>query len=126
MLVKRVRNELAGSRLVGSVLILAALLAGSSGLMAMPDQEEPPREIYINTPGLMFDESRFRMDPGEQVKITLENIDEMSHNMVITTPGSREKVVALALGMIDDPKSDFVPESDLVLAYIPMLQPGEK
>jgi plastocyanin len=89
--------------------------------------EKAPREILIKTPGLMFDKVRFKVDPGEVVKLTLENTDEMSHNMLITMPGSREEVVALAAELINEQEqNDFVPETDLVLNYIPMLKPGEK
>lgn len=90
-------------------------------------EKKEPREILIKTPGLMFDQVRFKVDPEETVRITLENIDEMSHNMVITRPGAREKVVALALQLLNErEQNDFVPETDLVLEYIPLLEPGEK
>lgn len=94
---------------------------------AAPPPAPAPREIRIQTPGLMFNQPRFKVLPGETVKITLENIDEMSHNLVITRPGAREKVVALALQLLKErDQRDFVPETDLVLAYIPLLHPGEQ
>src|SRR3546814_258702 len=69
------------------------------------------REIRIQTPGLMFDPVRFQMQPGETVKITLENIDEMSHNLVITQPGARETVVVLAFLLLKEKdQRDFVPD----------------
>lgn len=92
-----------------------------------PVSNQEPREIVIKTPGLMYDQPRFKVNPGETVKITLENIDEMSHNLLITKPGAREKVVALALQLLNEQhQGDFVPKTDLVLNYIPMLEPGER
>jgi plastocyanin len=93
----------------------------------LTETEKVPREILIKTPGLLFDVVRFKVEPGEAVKITLENTDEMSHNMLITKPGAREEVVSMAMKLIDQQgENDFVPKTDLVLDYIPMLKPGEK
>ncbi|MDT0650629.1 plastocyanin/azurin family copper-binding protein [Autumnicola edwardsiae] len=92
-----------------------------------PPTETAPREIFITSPGLLYDVVRFKVKPGEVVKITLENTDEMSHNLLITEPGTREEVVSLAAKLIGQQDSnDFVPKTEMVLNYIPILKPGEK
>lgn len=117
----------------GPVLLMLMLLANFFSSAAEPGtrtsvgSQDQPREIVLKTPGLMYDQPRFKVNPGETVKITLENIDEMSHNLVITKPGAREKVVALALQLLNEAdQRDFIPQTDLVVNYIPMLEPGEK
>src|SRR5690606_41179625 len=87
----------------GPVLLMLMLLANFFSSAAEPGtrtsvgSQDQPREIVLKTPGLMYDQPRFKVNHGETVKITQENIDEMSHNLVITKPGARERVVALAL-----------------------------
>jgi azurin len=77
--------------------------------------------------GLQYDMVRFVVKPGETIKITLINTDEMAHNMLITQPGQREAVVGLAAAMEDNgPAKGYVPETDKVLAAIPVLKPGEQ
>lgn len=76
--------------------------------------------------GLQYDVVRFKVKPGAKVKIILANTDDMSHNLVITQPGSRLKVVnaALALGN-DGAKMNYIPKTKEVLWSMPILAPGE-
>lgn len=73
-------------------------------------------------PGLQFDLARFQVKPGTKVRLTFTNTDDMDHNLLITKPGSREKVVnaALALGG-DGPSKDFIPSIPEVLWSIPVI-----
>jgi uncharacterized cupredoxin-like copper-binding protein len=87
-----------------------------------------PREIIIETPGLLFKEPRFLVKPGEQIKLTLKNTDEMSHDFVLTRPNQRERVIALALAMLtaNPNETGFIPNTPSIIQSIPMLKPGEE
>ena len=78
-------------------------------------------------PGLKFDLPGFHVLPGERVKLTFTNNDEMMHNIVFTNPGKRIRVVeaAIALGA-QGLEKQFVPEIPAVLAYTPIVMPGQK
>src|SRR4028119_2057971 len=76
--------------------------------------------------GLQYDVVRFQVKPGQEVKIVLSNEDDMSHNLVFTQPGAREEIVQTALKLgTEGPKMDYIPDSPKVLAYIPVLSPGQ-
>lgn len=73
--------------------------------------------VRIGTlPGLRFDTSVFSVRPGSSVEIVFTNYDEMLHNLVITRPDARLRVVQAALelgaGAAD---RQFVPSSPDVL-----------
>lgn len=85
------------------------------------------REIRIKAiPGLKFDLTRIRVKPGERIKLTLTNADEMDHNLVITKPGARQEVVDAShkLGA-DGPKQNYVPLSEKVMESIRIVTPGQ-
>jgi len=112
-------------------LILSLFLFATFGFSTIKDsptgaQEE--RSIVIKAiSGLQYDVVRFAVKPGETVNITLINTDEMSHNMLITEPGQRKAVVSLAAAMGDQgPAQGYVPETEKVLAAIPVLEPGKQ
>lgn len=76
--------------------------------------------------GLQFDQPRFRVAPETQVKIVLTNQDDMSHNMVITKPGARARIVDAAMKLEEKgPEKDYIPDSPEVLWTIRVLSPGE-
>ncbi len=77
--------------------------------------------------GLQFDIVRFAVKPNTNVKIILENGDDMAHNWVLTQPGKRLDVVNAALALGDKgPKLDYVPRTALVLSYVPVLDPDQQ
>ena len=78
-------------------------------------------------PGLKFDLPGFHVRPGETVKLTFSNNDEMMHNIVFTRPGTRMQVVeaAIALGA-EGLEKQFVPDIPAVLAFTPIVMPGQK
>ena len=76
--------------------------------------------------GLRYDLPRFLVAPGARVRLTLENADDMAHNLLILAPGSRTEVVMAAMTMPVTPTQDFVPKTDKVLWTIPVLTPGKK
>lgn len=86
------------------------------------------REIHIKAVGgLQFDKVRFKVEPGERIRIILSNADDMYHNMLFTRPGKRESVVEAAFNLAElGPKFEFVPESGDVLWSTGVLAPGEE
>ncbi|GAA4320150.1 hypothetical protein GCM10023143_34120 [Compostibacter hankyongensis] len=100
-----------------AVLLAASFLCGKA----------KAQEIQLKAvAGLHYDKVRFRVSPGTQIKLTLSNTDDMDHNLVITRPGARMKVVkaAEALGA-KGPGISFIPTSQDVLWHIPTVRPGE-
>lgn len=75
--------------------------------------------------GLRYDVPRFKVAPGEQVRVVVENTDDMAHNLVITQPGARMEVVNAAMTLPLTPTQDFIPKSDQLLWAIPVLLPGK-
>ena len=85
------------------------------------------RTVTINAiGGLQFDLIRFKVKPGERVKIVLTNNDDMTHNLVFTSPGAREEVANAALQLGDKGiEMNYIPKSSNVLWSIKLLLPGE-
>lgn len=107
-------------------LWVTALLVLSVGTPVY-NQTEPVKTISIGVlPGLQFSVARFTVKPGERVKLILNNTDDMSHNLLITKPGTREKVVELTNKLGEaGPAAGYIPESSEVLWAIPVTAPEE-
>ncbi len=110
---------------------LVALLAVSYSPHPLQDGLSSPQDtvrIALNAiSGLQYDTVRFRVPPGAHVIVTLSNTDEMAHNLVFTKPGYREEIVNLALNLGDQGNArGYVPESDKVIAAIPLLTPDQQ
>jgi len=76
--------------------------------------------------GLQFDLVRFTVKPEANVKINFFNTDDMSHNLLITKPGTRLKVVNDAIKLEEKgPAMNYIPRSHEVLWSIPVLSPGQ-
>ena len=67
-----------------------------------------PKVITIQAlDGLQYDIVRFKVKPGEKIKITLGNVSDMSHNLLIVRPGTTLNVVEAALQLAEKgPKMD--------------------
>lgn len=107
-------------------LLLIVCFIGCSRFLSA-QEKKVEREIKIQAiAGLRFDLPRIKVKPGERIKLTLTNADEMDHNLVITKPGAREEVVngSHKLGE-DGPRQNYVPVSENVLEFIPIVTPGE-
>lgn len=77
--------------------------------------------------GLQFSVVRFAVKPGEQVKLILDNTDDMSHNLLIVKPGTRERVVEATNKLGEaGPAAGYVPKTADVLWHIPVTAPEEK
>lgn len=75
--------------------------------------------------GLKFDPARFVVEPGARVTIVFTNPDDMMHNVVIVQPGARLAVVEAALALGEQgPARNFHPDSDRILAAMPIVNPG--
>lgn len=76
--------------------------------------------------GMQYDKVRFQVSPGSTVKLVLSNVDDMSHNLVVTQPGTRIKVVEDGMALAErGPEMNFIPDIAEVLWAIPVLAPGE-
>jgi plastocyanin len=104
-------------------IIAAALLTSR----AESQQQQSVTVIELSAmPGLKFNISRFTVKPGTQVKIVYTNTDDMSHNLLITKPGTRLDVVNQALKLDENgPAMNFIPKSSQVLWSIPVLSPNQ-
>lgn len=77
--------------------------------------------------GMQYDLVRIRVQPGSKVKLVLSNVDDMSHNLVVTKPKSRIKVVEEGMALAEHgPEMNFIPDIPEVLWSIPVLAPGEE
>lgn len=84
------------------------------------------REIEINAvSGMQYDVVRFKVKPGETIKLTLHNVDEMTHNWLLTLPGKREAIVSKALKIPNGAANNYIPKDENVLAAIPLLNPDQ-
>lgn len=88
-------------------------------------QGSADREVVIETrPGLKYDTETFSVQAGEKIKLTLNNTDDMLHNIVIVLPGKADAVgeASLKLGL-DGEEMQYVPDSEDVLFHSNLLQP---
>ena len=108
-------------------LLFLLCFMGYSLLSLAQAEEEIEREIEIKAiAGLKFDLARIKVKPGERIKLTLTNADEMDHNLVITKPGSRLEVVEASNNLGENgPTRYYVPVSDKVLWSIRIVTPGQ-
>ncbi|WP_345247659.1 plastocyanin/azurin family copper-binding protein [Nibrella saemangeumensis] len=75
--------------------------------------------------GLKYDPPRLVIQPGRQLRLILKNDDDMAHNLVITKPNSRLRVVEFALALGDKgAQQHYVPNMDEVLAHTRIVEPG--
>jgi azurin len=91
---------------------------------------DPPVEIAMSVvKGQMkFSLPEFTVKPGQRVRLTLTNNDEMQHNLLITRPGTMEAVGALADAMAATPDAaerSYVPPTPDVLFSTKLVDPGQ-
>ncbi len=84
-------------------------------------------DIIINIgtePGLKYDVKTFEVPAGTKVQLTFNNNDDMLHNLVVTKPGTVEKVSDASMSMgLDGPQRGYIPQSDDILYHTCILQP---
>ena len=85
------------------------------------------KKIAIGTiPGLKYDVPEITVKSNSKIELTLNNNDDMLHNLVITKTGEKTplKVGELALNLgLDGPDLSYVPFSDLVLFHSGIVGP---
>ena len=103
-------------------LIICLLISAFSSVNA---QQTAVDEILVNInviSGMQFDIVRFNVKPGVKVKIVFTNADDMSHNFLVTKPGTRLDVVNEALKLEEKgPQMNYIPKSGNVLSSIPVV-----
>lgn len=103
------------------------VIAGRSGRGATLGA---PLEIEISTvkEEMKYTIEAFTVKPGQYVRITLKNPDEMQHNMVFVRPGTVEAVGALVTSMAKDTDAadrDYIPPTPDVLVWTKLVDPGQ-
>lgn len=124
-------------RCVASFLLVALCSTFlSAQTFVRPSHQQCPkldtidREIVLNAdPGKMkFDKESFTVKPGERIRLTLRNPDEMAHNLVLCAAGDQTWLTvaqaAWAMGA-DGLDKGFIPDSPLVLHHTKLLNPHE-
>ena len=103
-----------------STLLLAALVAAHASAAE-------PKIIKIKTlqAQMRYDLLEFTVAPGEDIKIVIENTDDMPHNLVLFQPGT--DVVAVCNKNMEKPeealKRDWLPDDPRMLAHSKMINP---
>ncbi|MEX2381846.1 MAG: PVC-type heme-binding CxxCH protein [Opitutales bacterium] len=80
----------------------------------------------VNT--MEFDKEEVRVTAGQRIILTFNNTDNMEHNLLVIQPGTLAEIGRLADEMLTDPQArenHYVPDSEHVLAYTPILEPNE-
>jgi azurin len=97
-------------------------------LLTTAQPAAPVTTISLNVKaGLQFDIVRFRVNPGAKVKIILTNTDDMSHNLLVTKPGTRLKVVNAAMQLGEKGLAmNYVPKIPEVLFAIRVVAPNDR
>jgi azurin len=98
-----------------------------AGLFALRASAAEPQVIHIKTlqAQMRYDVTEFIVEPGAEVKIVLENVDDMPHNLVLFQAGT--DVVAATNKNMEKPeealKRDWLPDDPRMLAHSKMVQP---
>jgi azurin len=77
---------------------------------------------------MKYDRTELTVKAGDRIRLVFRNTDHMQHNALLIAPGTTDKVGALADAMLSDPRAlskNYVPASPDVLAYTPLVNPGE-
>ena len=76
---------------------------------------------------MKYKQTELTVKAGSKVELTFINPDVLQHNFLLLKPGTKDKVGALADGMLTDPeamKKQYVPESDDILAHTDLVNPA--
>lgn len=87
----------------------------------------PDQKLQLGTvPGLKFNTKKITVNRNEKIQLTLDNNDDMLHNMVVMKPGAETPntvgSMALQLGL-KGPELNYVPDTDLVLFHSAIVGP---
>ena len=105
------------------------MLVLMSAFSRLNAQQMGAGEVVINInaiSGMQFDVVRFNVKPGAKVRINFTNADDMSHNFLVTKPGTRLDVVNEALKLEEKgPEMNYIPKSANVLWSIPVVSTNQ-
>jgi azurin len=93
-----------------------------------PDNQARTIVLEIVPEMMKFDKDTIRVKVGEKINLEIDNLDGMQHNLLISKPGTLEKVGAAADAMLRDPKASekfYVPAIPEVLFATKMIGPQE-
>lgn len=105
----------------------------ATAVASSPAPSGPATEITIKpdpTNPLAYDTKSFTVKAGQKVKFTFNNTHPavpQPHNWVLGKPGSKDKILAAAMGIMADPKAlekGYIPESSDILFHTKLLQPN--
>ena len=108
------------------MLRLSALLLAASGFAFAAD----PAVFTIKTmtAQMKYDTTELVVEPGQPVKLTLDNGDDLPHNLVICQPGT--DTAAMAMKQMEKPedalKRNWLPDDPRILFHTNLLNPHQK
>ena len=101
-------------------------MASKKRQTTMPaDWIQPDRVLKLGTkPGLKYDVTNFEVKAGSKIRLIFSNNDDMTHNVVVVSPGAADDVASLALKLgLKGSEMNYVPNSSKVLFHTALLQP---
>ena len=112
---------------------LAGLLPADQAAAARKELKElrvPVFVIRTVREQMRYDTPRIVVEPGKAVEIIFENSDFMPHNLVITRPGTRDKIATIAALMkpdqMDGRGRTYVPDSVDILSATKLIEAGQR
>ena len=115
--------EMCGPRRIFTLPDAIAALAREPVETSPPFEIDTKLEMGVVSP-LKFDLTEFKVKTGAGVALTFNNNDKMPmiHNLVLVKPGARFEVVSAAANMgAKGLVNEFVPKSDKVIAFTPLV-----
>ena len=104
------------------------VVAGRGGRGGAPLGAPLEIEISAVKEEMKYTIEAFTVKPGQYVRITLKNPDEMQHNLVFVRPGRVEEVGSLVTAMAkatDAADRDYIPPTPDVLLWTKLVDPGQ-
>ena len=101
-------------------------MASKKRQTTMPaDWIQPDKVLKLGTkPGLKYDVTNFKVKAGSKIRLIFSNNDDMTHNVVVVSPGAADDVASLALKLgLKGSEMNYVPNSSKVLFHTALLQP---
>ena len=101
------------------------LLIGILLFSLTADAQRDTAITITSSGGLQYDQKRIVVKPNTRLRLRFRNKDDMAHNLVVTRPNSRLRVVEFALALGEKgPEQHHVPKMDDVLAHTVSVEPG--
>jgi azurin len=91
---------------------------------------DPPLEMQMSVVRgqMKFSLPNFTVKPGQRVRLTLTNPDEMQHNLVVVKPGALDAVGVLADALARTPDAaerNYIPPTPDVIASTKLVDPTQ-